>query len=167
MRDAVFARDPEPASACSHGLAGVDRGAHPCASPSGWRQRATSNDQSSTPRSARDCCVTGRSSRIAFKDRRNFRTSETVALILGIVNFSGSAATEPFSSASQLDSVLEYVNKQQEHHRRCTFQDEYRELLRKHGVDFDERTFGLGPWMNRAFSACVKRGIKFLADAPG
>ena len=33
VRDAVFARDPEPASACSHGLAGVDRGAHPCASP--------------------------------------------------------------------------------------------------------------------------------------
>jgi len=42
-------------------------------------------------------------------------------------------------SASQLDSVLEYVNKQQEHHRRRTFQGEYRELLRKHGVDFDER----------------------------
>jgi putative transposase len=42
-------------------------------------------------------------------------------------------------SASQFDSVLEYVNKQQEHHRRRTFQDEYRELLRKHGVDFDER----------------------------
>jgi REP element-mobilizing transposase RayT len=42
-------------------------------------------------------------------------------------------------SPSQLDSVLEYVNKQQEHHRTRTFQEEYRELLRKHGVDFDER----------------------------
>jgi REP-associated tyrosine transposase len=42
-------------------------------------------------------------------------------------------------SSSQLDSVLEYVNKQQEHHRTRTFQEEYRELLRKHGVDFDER----------------------------
>ena len=42
-------------------------------------------------------------------------------------------------SPSQLDSVLEHVNKQQEHHRTRTFQEEYRELLRKHGVDFDER----------------------------
>jgi len=33
-------------------------------------------------------------------------------------------------SPSQLDSVLEYVNKQQEHHRTRTFQEEYRELLR-------------------------------------
>ena len=42
-------------------------------------------------------------------------------------------------SPSQLDSVLEYVDKQQEHHCQRTFQEEYRELLRKHGVDFDER----------------------------
>jgi len=42
-------------------------------------------------------------------------------------------------SPSQLDSVLEYVDKQQQHHRERTFQEEYRELLRKHGVDFDER----------------------------
>jgi REP-associated tyrosine transposase len=35
--------------------------------------------------------------------------------------------------------VLEDVETQQEHHRTCTFQEEYRELLRKHGVDFDER----------------------------
>jgi putative transposase len=42
-------------------------------------------------------------------------------------------------SPSQLESVLEYVDKQPEHHRGRTFQEEYRELLRKHGVDFDER----------------------------
>jgi REP element-mobilizing transposase RayT len=42
-------------------------------------------------------------------------------------------------SPSQLDSVLEYVDNQQGHHRGRTFQEEYRELLRKHGVDFDER----------------------------
>jgi hypothetical protein len=34
---------------------------------------------------------------------------------------------------------LEYVNKQYEYHRTRTFQEEYRELLRKHGVDLDER----------------------------
>ena len=42
-------------------------------------------------------------------------------------------------SPSQLDPVLEYVDNQEEHHRTRIFQEEYRELLRKHGVDFDER----------------------------
>lgn len=42
-------------------------------------------------------------------------------------------------SPSQLDSVLEYVRQQEEHHRKRTFQEEYREFLRKHNVEFDER----------------------------
>ena len=42
-------------------------------------------------------------------------------------------------SPSQLEAVLRYVDTQQEHHSTRTFQEEYRELLRKHGVDFDER----------------------------
>jgi putative transposase len=42
-------------------------------------------------------------------------------------------------SPSQLDAVVQYVKAQQEHHRTQTFQEEYRELLRRHGVDFDER----------------------------
>ena len=42
-------------------------------------------------------------------------------------------------SPSQLDAVLQYIEAQQEHHRTRTFEEEYRELLRKHGVDFDER----------------------------
>jgi putative transposase len=42
-------------------------------------------------------------------------------------------------SPSQLDAVLQYVNSQREHHRTRTFQEEYRELLRNHRVDFDER----------------------------
>jgi REP element-mobilizing transposase RayT len=42
-------------------------------------------------------------------------------------------------SPSQLHVVLRYIDRQKEHHRTRTFQEEYRELLRKHGVDFDER----------------------------
>ena len=42
-------------------------------------------------------------------------------------------------SPSQLDAVLQYIDWQQEHHRTRTFEEEYRELLHKHGVDFDER----------------------------
>ena len=42
-------------------------------------------------------------------------------------------------SPSQLDTVVQYVEGQQEHHRTRTFQEEYRELLRRHGIDFNER----------------------------
>jgi putative transposase len=42
-------------------------------------------------------------------------------------------------SPSQLKAVLKYIGEQPEHHRTRTFQEEYRELLRKHAVEFDER----------------------------
>ena len=42
-------------------------------------------------------------------------------------------------SPSQLNALLEYVESQEEHHRTRTFQEEYREFLRKYGVEFDER----------------------------
>ena len=42
-------------------------------------------------------------------------------------------------SPSQLDAVVQYVETQPEHHRIRTFQEEYRELLRRHDLDFDER----------------------------
>jgi putative transposase len=51
-------------------------------------------------------------------------------------------------SPSQLEAVLQYVDGQQEHHRTRTFQEEYRELLRTHGVDFDEKFPGAVPQAN-------------------
>ena len=42
-------------------------------------------------------------------------------------------------SSSQLDAVRQYVQMQQEHRRTRTFPDEYRELLRRHSVVFDEQ----------------------------
>ena len=42
-------------------------------------------------------------------------------------------------SPSQLDALLAYVESQEEHHRSRTFQEEYREFLRKYGVEYDER----------------------------
>jgi len=42
-------------------------------------------------------------------------------------------------SSSQLDTLVQYVKAQQKHHRTRTFQEEYSELLRRHGIDFDER----------------------------
>ena len=38
-----------------------------------------------------------------------------------------------------LDQVKEYIAEQEEHHRKMTFQDELRALLRKHEIGFDER----------------------------
>jgi REP element-mobilizing transposase RayT len=42
-------------------------------------------------------------------------------------------------SVSQLDVVRAYVQNQEQHHRRKTFQDEFRVLLDKHGIEYDER----------------------------
>ena len=42
-------------------------------------------------------------------------------------------------SASMLEEVKKYVQNQQEHHRRISFQDEFRELCRRHGLELDER----------------------------
>lgn len=42
-------------------------------------------------------------------------------------------------SASNEDAVLEYINKQEQHHRRMSFEEEFVKLLRKHRVSFDEK----------------------------
>lgn len=42
-------------------------------------------------------------------------------------------------SSSKLDSVKDYVANQEEHHRKISFQEEYRTFLRRHGVDWDEK----------------------------
>ncbi len=39
---------------------------------------------------------------------------------------------------SQLSQLLNYIDNQVEHHRRRTFQEEYRELLKKYDIDYDE-----------------------------
>jgi len=42
-------------------------------------------------------------------------------------------------SQSQSPLVDRYIAHQEEHHKTMTFQDEYRALLTKHNVEFDER----------------------------
>lgn len=41
-------------------------------------------------------------------------------------------------SQSNLESVREYLANQEEHHRKLSFQDEFRELLRRHQISWDE-----------------------------
>ncbi|HEV7395917.1 MAG TPA: IS200/IS605 family transposase [Pyrinomonadaceae bacterium] len=55
-------------------------------------------------------------------------------------NFHWQAGYGGFSvSQSQVEEVALYIQQQEEHHKRVTFQDEYRAFLRKYGVEFDER----------------------------
>jgi len=42
-------------------------------------------------------------------------------------------------SESNRGAVIRYIEDQVQHHRRISFQDEYLALLKRHGVDFDER----------------------------
>ena len=39
------------------------------------------------------------------------------------------------------ERLIEYVNNQVEHHKKKTFREEYKELLKEHGIDYDERYF--------------------------
>ena len=41
-------------------------------------------------------------------------------------------------SRSQLDVVIEYINKQEDHHKKLTFKEEYLKLLQKFDIDYDD-----------------------------
>jgi putative transposase len=42
-------------------------------------------------------------------------------------------------SQSLVESVIEYLDLQADHHGRMSYQDEFRAICRRHGVDIDER----------------------------
>lgn len=42
-------------------------------------------------------------------------------------------------SKSNLAAVIDYIQKQREHHKTQSFQGEYRSFLHKHGIEYDER----------------------------
>jgi putative transposase len=42
-------------------------------------------------------------------------------------------------SASNVETVKEYIRRQVEHHKKISFEDQLRTFLKKHGVAFDER----------------------------
>jgi len=42
-------------------------------------------------------------------------------------------------SESNVPAVVAYIAGQEEHHRKVTFQDEYRNFLKRHGIAWDER----------------------------
>jgi hypothetical protein len=57
----------------------------------------------------------------------------------GLRSFAWQSGYGAFSvSFSAIDSVKQYLANQREHHRRQTFQEEFREFLRRHELEFDE-----------------------------
>jgi len=42
-------------------------------------------------------------------------------------------------SQSQVERVREYIRNQETHHSRTSFEDEFKVLLRSHGIDFEEK----------------------------
>ena len=42
-------------------------------------------------------------------------------------------------SASNLDAVVRYIDNQEKHHRKITFEDEFIGLLKRHKIDYDPK----------------------------
>jgi putative transposase len=42
-------------------------------------------------------------------------------------------------SKSNVSSVIRYIESQEEHHRKISFQEEFVVFLKKHGIEYDER----------------------------
>ena len=42
-------------------------------------------------------------------------------------------------SESKIPEVKRYIEKQEEHHRKISFQDEFRALCKRHGIELNER----------------------------
>lgn len=58
----------------------------------------------------------------------------------GLEGFQWQAGYGIFSvSESKVNQVRRYITNQEEHHKRYSFQDEFRELCQRHGIDIDER----------------------------
>ena len=58
----------------------------------------------------------------------------------GITNFYWQRGYGSFSvSQSEVETVARYIKKQKEHHRKMSFQEEYKIFLKKHRVDYDEK----------------------------
>ena len=58
----------------------------------------------------------------------------------GVAGFSWQAGYGAFSiGESQVDAVIRYIQGQEEHHRKVTFQDEFRKFLERYKVAYDER----------------------------
>ena len=89
---------------------------------------------------------------LLLKTHPSFAIAETIKLIKGnsskwindqrkiSARFGWQRGYAAFSvSVSMADIVEAYINRQEEHHAKQSFEDEYFVMLRKHRIEFDER----------------------------
>lgn len=68
------------------------------------------------------------------------RSSSKWVKTQGLRKFHWQSGYGAFSvSASHVDKVRAYIARQEQHHRRKTFEDEFREFLKRYKIDYDER----------------------------
>lgn len=65
-------------------------------------------------------------------------------------------------SASNKNTVARYIQTQDLHHRKMTFEDEFITLLKKHGVEYDPKyVFG---WIVSRFSALISQTLNLTKN---
>ena len=66
-------------------------------------------------------------------------TSKWMKADRGVPGFSWQAGYGAFSiGESQVETAVQYIQNQEEHHRKLTFQDEYRKFLERYNITYDE-----------------------------
>jgi putative transposase len=70
-----------------------------------------------------------------------FRTRESLPTIFPSFNGWADGYGSFTCSYSDLASLVDYIKNQKEHHRKKSFEDEYRSLLIESGVEINERYF--------------------------
>jgi putative transposase len=67
-------------------------------------------------------------------------SSKWIHETIGLPAFSWQEGYGAFTvSPTHVETTRQYISQQEEHHRSRPFQEEYLELLRQHGVEYDER----------------------------
>jgi len=75
-----------------------------------------------------------------IKETKRVSSNWIQELGTGYKRFSWQAGYGCFSvSEMELDQIVEYIDNQEDHHRLIDFKEEYRKLLRDHGIEYDER----------------------------
>jgi putative transposase len=82
----------------------------------------------------------GRTTTIADTLEETKKSSSKWMKRQGVNGFSWQAGYGAFSiGQSQVSAVVRYIQQQEQHHRRLTFQDELRQFFKRYGVSYDER----------------------------
>ncbi len=87
-------------------------------------------------------CRFGRTVSVAdlLRDLKRDSTKWIQKIFPGLRAFNWQNGYGAFSiSPSHVNALMKYIAKQEEHHQTASFQDEFRILLRKYGIDCDER----------------------------